>query len=216
MAQHDFVIDNDTPANLRADLNLALAAIVSTNSGATAPGTTYANQFWYDENADLLKIRNEANSAWITLGKVDQASGTFEPYINGNHVTDFLDEDDMASDAASAVASQQSVKAYVDAAEAAANTYADGTATLSANGSADLPGGLQFRWGVGASTTDGAQTFSFSSAFSNACFVVMVTTSVTNGQYPLPVSASTASGFTIDRDNIVDGSYGFMFLALGY
>lgn len=67
MAQHDYVIANDTAANLRADLNAALAAIVSTNSGATAPATTYANQLWYDTTTNLLKIRSEANDAWVTL-----------------------------------------------------------------------------------------------------------------------------------------------------
>lgn len=38
---------------------------------------------------------------------------------------DFLDEDNMATNSAAAVPSQQSVKAYVDAAKAAANAYTD-------------------------------------------------------------------------------------------
>ena len=79
MAQHDYIIDNQTSANLRADLNNALAAIVSQNSGATAPATTYANQFWYDTANDLLKQRNESNTVWITLGTVDQTNNKFEP-----------------------------------------------------------------------------------------------------------------------------------------
>lgn len=77
--QHDYIIDNQTSANLRADLNNALAAIVSQNSGATAPATTYANQFWYDTANDLLKQRNESNTVWITLGTVDQTNNKFEP-----------------------------------------------------------------------------------------------------------------------------------------
>lgn len=79
MAQHDYIIDNQTSASLRADLNNALAAIVSQNSGATAPSTTYANQFWYDTTSDQLKQRNESNSLWITLGTVDQTNNKFEP-----------------------------------------------------------------------------------------------------------------------------------------
>jgi len=47
-----------------------LQALASTSSGATAPATPYANQLWYDTATDLLKIRNEANSAWITLFSV--------------------------------------------------------------------------------------------------------------------------------------------------
>lgn len=79
MAQHDYIIDNQTSASLRADLNNALAAIVSQNSGATAPSTTYANQFWYDTANDQLKQRNETNSAWIILGTVNQTTNKFEP-----------------------------------------------------------------------------------------------------------------------------------------
>lgn len=79
MAQHDYIIDNQTSANLRVDLNNALAAIVSQNSGATAPATTYANQFWYDTSTDTLKQRNESNTVWVSLGTVDQTNNKFEP-----------------------------------------------------------------------------------------------------------------------------------------
>ena len=68
MAQHDYVIANGTGAAVRSDLNGALAAIATINSGATAPTTTYAFQLWADTTTGLLKIRNAANSAWITVG----------------------------------------------------------------------------------------------------------------------------------------------------
>ena len=68
MAQHDYVIDNQSAASFRADINTALAAIVSSNSGNTAPSTTYAHQIWADTTAGLLKMRNAANSAWLTIG----------------------------------------------------------------------------------------------------------------------------------------------------
>jgi len=68
MAQHDYVIDNQSAASFRADINTALAAIVSNNSGNTAPSTTYAHQIWADTTAGLLKMRNAANSAWLTIG----------------------------------------------------------------------------------------------------------------------------------------------------
>jgi len=53
-----------------------LAAVVSQNSGSTAPTTTYAYQFWIDTGASpaLLKLRNGANSAWITVGDVTAAN----------------------------------------------------------------------------------------------------------------------------------------------
>ncbi len=68
MAQHDYVIANGTGAAVRSDLNGALAAIATINSGATAPSTTYAFQLWADTTTGLLKIRNAANSAFVTVG----------------------------------------------------------------------------------------------------------------------------------------------------
>ena len=68
MAQHDYIIDNQSGLAFRQDLNSALSAIVSINSGASAPSTTYAYQLWADTTAGLLKQRNAANSAWITIG----------------------------------------------------------------------------------------------------------------------------------------------------
>mgnify|MGYP001561478240 CR=1 FL=1 len=73
MAQHDGVIDNQAGAATRSDLNNALAALISNNSGATAPPTTYAYQPWADTTTGLLKIRNAANSAWITIGTLADA-----------------------------------------------------------------------------------------------------------------------------------------------
>ena len=68
MAQHDYIIANQSGAAFRADLNNGLAAIVSQNSGAAQPSTTYAYQWWADTTTGLLKIRNAANNAWITVG----------------------------------------------------------------------------------------------------------------------------------------------------
>lgn len=68
MAQHDYIIANQSGAAFRADLNNGLAAIVSNNSGTAEPSTTYAYQWWADTTTGLLKIRNAANSAWVTVG----------------------------------------------------------------------------------------------------------------------------------------------------
>jgi hypothetical protein len=87
MAQHDYVIDNDTAANVRSDINGALASIASNNSAATAPATTYANQWWYDTSTDILKIRAEANDAWINVAYLDQATDQFFPFVGGVALT---------------------------------------------------------------------------------------------------------------------------------
>ena len=71
MAQHDYVIDNSTGANVRADINNALLAISSTNSGSSAPSTTYAFQLFANTTTSKLQIRNAANSAFVDLIGLD-------------------------------------------------------------------------------------------------------------------------------------------------
>ena len=74
MAQHDYNIANQSFPSTRTDINNALLAISSTNSGATAPSTTFANQLWYDTSENKLYIRNEDNDAWIPLFLLDQSN----------------------------------------------------------------------------------------------------------------------------------------------
>ena len=71
MSQHDFNIANQSFPATRTDLNNALAALASTSSGDAEPGTTYANQLWYETDTDTLKIRNEANSGWVDVITLD-------------------------------------------------------------------------------------------------------------------------------------------------
>ena len=77
MAQHDYNIANQSGADFRADLNNALSAIATVNSGASEPSTTFAHQLWVDTSNNVLKIRNAANSAFITTGVSITASNTF-------------------------------------------------------------------------------------------------------------------------------------------
>ena len=97
MAQHDYVIANQTFPNTRTDLNNALSAIVTNNSGSSAPSTTYAYQIWYDTSANKLYMRNSANDANITLAEFDQTNDTVEYYTSDSIRTaliEFTDGDD--------------------------------------------------------------------------------------------------------------------------
>ena len=89
MAQHDYDIANQSGANFRADLNNALDAIVSNNSGSSEPSTTFAYEWWIDTSNNLLKLRNSANNAWITLPLSitadNETSGALT--VNGNLTT---------------------------------------------------------------------------------------------------------------------------------
>jgi len=70
MSQHDYSLADQTGASFRSDLNGVLGAIVTQNSGATEPSTMFAFQQWADTTAGLAKIRNAANTAWVTIGKL--------------------------------------------------------------------------------------------------------------------------------------------------
>lgn len=76
MSQHDMNIANQGFPAFRADLNNALAALASTSSADTEPGTTFANQLWMDTANNILKVRNEDDDAWISLATFDQTTDT--------------------------------------------------------------------------------------------------------------------------------------------
>ena len=116
------------------------AAVNAIHTGTSAPSTAIsAGLCWFDTTNNVLKIRNEANDAWITLaispvtsntvdvdgGSIDgtpigaaSASTAVVSSLNvaadGATVTGIKDEDDMSSDSAVKLATQQSIKAYVD------------------------------------------------------------------------------------------------------
>lgn len=93
MAQHDYIVSNQSGASFRQDLNNALSAIVSINSGSTAPATTYAYMLWADITAGQLKQRNAANNAWVVIGTLGSvgwgllssstATSTYMPLAGG-------------------------------------------------------------------------------------------------------------------------------------
>lgn len=77
MATHDYNIANQTGANFRADLNNALAAIVSNNYGSTDPATVLDAgingqcQWWADSATGLLKLRNTGDTDWVVVGTLN-------------------------------------------------------------------------------------------------------------------------------------------------
>lgn len=76
MSQHDMNIANQGFPAFRADLNSALTALVSNNSGTTAPTTTFADQWWYDTTNSILKKRNKDNDAWINVLTFNETTDT--------------------------------------------------------------------------------------------------------------------------------------------
>ena len=81
MAQHDYNIEDQNGFDFLVDLNNALSAIVTNNAGSSEPNTTFPHMLWFDTNNDLMKVRNEANSAWVVVAKKDGSGWT--PYRQG-------------------------------------------------------------------------------------------------------------------------------------
>lgn len=70
MSQHDQDLANQSGATFRSDANSAFAALFSNNSGAAAPSVTVAYMWWADTTSGLLKQRNAANNAWISVARL--------------------------------------------------------------------------------------------------------------------------------------------------
>jgi len=78
MANHDYVIDDQTTPAFRSDLNNALAAIATNNSGTSAPATTFAGLWWLDTTNNYLKIRDKNDANWIIVGEFDVTNSRFK------------------------------------------------------------------------------------------------------------------------------------------
>ena len=84
MAQHDYTIANQTASDARTDINNVLQAIATNNSGTSVPTDTLPNQWFYDTNDQLLKIRNNTTTTYLNVGYIDQTNG-FE-ILDDTHV----------------------------------------------------------------------------------------------------------------------------------
>ncbi len=72
--QSDQQIQNASGSSVRSDLNNNLDALFSNNSGASEPAVTTAFMWFADTSNDALKIRNAADSAFITVGTLSEAN----------------------------------------------------------------------------------------------------------------------------------------------
>lgn len=131
IAGHQFIIINNSSGNLTINSsggNLILTMAANTTAFITcvvASGTGAASwnaSYMFDQGAGVLSITGTANqiaassstgNVTLSLPAVLDFPGTFTVQ-NTVYIDEILDEDDMASDSATALATQQSIKAYVD------------------------------------------------------------------------------------------------------
>ena len=119
-----------------------------------------------DANVTKAKIENVAD--YKVLGNVSGAAAAPQE-------VSILDEDDMVSDSDTALATQQSIKAYVDA-----TTGGFTPSTYAGEESVTLPNGLIMKFGLFSGVTTTGTTLSFSSAFPTAVISATATGNTTN------------------------------------
>nr|BAR29297.1 unnamed protein product [uncultured Mediterranean phage uvMED] len=230
MAQHDYNIANQTGANFRADLNNALSAISSNNSGSSEPSTMYAYEWWIDTSSNVLKLRNSSNNAWITMpfsitadNTIDINAGTVNgitsfSFSSGSTVTTILDEDNLGSDSATALATQQSIKAYVDSQVTAQDLdISDGSSTIAIDLDSEtlsLLGGT----GVTSAASGNGVTFAIGQSVGTSDNVVFnqvtgalvgnasTATALATARTISGVSFDGTANITLDTDDIGEGT----------
>lgn len=88
MSQHDMDIANQTGALFRQDVNAALQALASMQSGSTPPSVTFPFQLWADTNALRIKQRSFDNATWVTIGIMGTTNwGLIQPGVVVYHAS---------------------------------------------------------------------------------------------------------------------------------
>ena len=142
------------------------------------------------------------------LGRASASEGDVEEAF------DFKDEDNMSSNSATALASQQSIKAYVDT--TAGPTVGFTPTSYTGGESVTLPNGLIMKWGE-FNPSSGSNSVSYGTAFPTATVNIQYARfKATHSTYDdnNSVTSKSASGFTI---HVINGSaYGtVMWQAIG-
>lgn len=194
MAQHDYVLSNQSGLAFRSDVNNALAAVVSQNSGAAQPSTTYAYMPWADTTAGISKIRNAANNGWVSLFRLD---GTFSlmPPADGAVTTAKLADGALAASAAGLL---KMADGYLAASTAGRAKMSDGfTTTAKLDDGAVTPAKLERPFTLAASIASTSGTaVDFTSLPSWVSRVTVMLNGVsTNGTSGLVVRLGTSSSF---------------------
>ena len=117
MAQHDYNIGDQNGFDFLVDLNNALSAIATNNAGSSEPNPTFAHMLWFDTNNDLMKMRNQANSAWVVVAKKDGSGWT--PYASGQAIDNrYAHRSNNLSDLGSATTARANLGVAEDSSDA--------------------------------------------------------------------------------------------------
>jgi len=171
MSQNDLVIANQTFPSFRSDLNNALQALGSLNSGSSAPSTTYANMMWYDTTANILKVRSEADDAWLNVGYLNQSTNEFSILDNTKVSNTSGGQTGLLGDQATSTwqTGTGTTQSLVSPANVKASVLANSVSLTTGSGTATI-GSLKMAWGKHSAVLGGTVAitlpFSYSSTSS--------------------------------------------------
>ena len=86
MSQNSLIIGNVASGTARTAINSAFDTINTLHSGPNEPGATLPFMLWMDTTTSYLKIRDNSDSSWITIGYVDDADNDFHPVVGNWHM----------------------------------------------------------------------------------------------------------------------------------
>ena len=228
MSQNDYNIANQGFPATRSDLNSALQALASCSSGATEPATMYANQLWYDTTTSILKIRNEANSAWISY--INQDVTTTSNPTFANITTTGID--DNATSTAITIDASENVGIGTSSPSAVLHSLSSGSSDTGVFERGDVSGTsrITIKSGDGSygtiNATDGGNTLAFYTgatermrihASGNIVASSKVTAAGLVGDYIRSAAVSGGYGSSNSADMTVSSSSeGRMYLVIGH
>ena len=217
MSQHDFIIDNQSASSARADINNALQSLASLSSGDTEPSTTYANMLWYETDTNLLKMRDEANADWITIGYFDQAADAFRIIDDTQVVNTSGTQTGLIGGQSTATwqAGTGNIESLISPSQLSDAIFS--TFNINPGGSTyyhldfDFTAGLEVRFGF-INMTSTTQTHTFSRAFSNEALAIFVQRKAQDKTKIIPVDLLTTTNFFTDTDGF---THDFWYIAIG-
>jgi hypothetical protein len=208
-----------------ADINVDIDTLLTSeaaNDFLVFDGTNWVNQTVSEVQATLsLEVGTDVQAFDADLSALAELTSAANkvPYFTGSETAgllDFLDQDTMSSDSATAVASQQSIKAYVDtevAAAAPAGLVPTARAKVTNGGSAALAEST----GVTSVNRTGTGVIDvvLANTMSSANYVIFAMAENTDAF--MNITAQSTTGFTIKTDNSggTAADMNFFFLVVG-
>tara|TARA_R110000803_G_scaffold57454_3_gene115360 strand:+ start:568 stop:1236 length:669 start_codon:yes stop_codon:yes gene_type:complete len=222
MSQNDFVIANQAASSARADINSALQALASCSSGSSAPSTTYANMLWYDTTNNILKIRSEADDAWISVNYLNQSANTANILDDTQVVNTGGTQTGLLGDQAQSVWTAGSGTTESLISPAKLKGVLDSPAkSLASNGYQKFASGLVMQWGSATCGRDADTTINWPTTFPTACLQANATygavaSTASTDDAMVAVHTLTTTTAKLHVGAIQNGSLLVRFIAIGH